>query len=823
MRTRRLAILVAAGCFGMAAAAQPPPPVEVPPWESHGFSVVAADPPRIAFAGQTVYRRVTFRNDGSLTWRPGDGFRLSYHWRDRRGAIAEFEGERTELPGPVPSGASIEVALRVLMPERAGRYAWEPDVVQERVRWVSLTDPTRTAPYRVLVLPDWAVAVGGILPAVVALAGVLVAGRRFPTDRLARLAAGAWLGVGLLAKPTFLYAAMSTSPESPSRWLGAFTVATLCLLLAPLPRRVLAVLAWALAAAASVFIWADILYFRFFDDLISVGALQATGNLRDLGGAVQELARTSDAFLFLDLPIGLVLAARLARNTAAPSPRRRWALGLATLTLAAGIAVRLRDPRPTPRNEVRTTLLERLGLWPFTAEEALAAVFEAAQPSDLGPADRAQLDELFAESRERRAGQAPWFGVARDRNLLLLQVESMQGFVVGLTVEGQEVTPHLNRLAREALYYPTFFDQTGAGRSSAGDFVAQTSLVPAAASIAYAAPGKPFDTIASTLAASGYTTLSAVPFRSSFWNRRLTHPTYGYATSLFRDDFAEGVRVGWGLNDREFFQQMQPRLAALPQPWCAWLTTLSLHFPYQEFPEALEVLELGALEGTPMGNYLHGMHLFDRALGELLDGLAAAGLLDSTVIAVWGDHDAGLTWERERGTTDRRRGWGRSVASRIVGTDDAGLTWERERGTTDPRREKVRRRFLDRVPFVVRVPGSQAPRGHEELPAGHLDIAPTLVALFGMDPGPIAWQGRNLLGAPGDDPIVHPGGSWVTRRHLRMDDGSCWSVRDLTELPPASCAGENLIAERQLWVARQTVRYGLQRELSEALAALSHN
>src|SRR3989442_1445360 len=120
------------------------------------------------------------------------------------------------------------------------------------------------------------------------------------------------------------------------------------------------------------------------------------------------------------------------------------------------------------------------------------------------------------------------------------------------------------------------------------------------------------------------------------------HPSYGFARSLFEPDFMLTEQIGWGLNDRDFLQQMAPRLAALPQPFLAWLITLSLHHPFDDFPDAHKELALGSLERTPFGNYLHTMHFFDGALDAFLSSLARLGLLDRTMIAVFGDHDAGF-------------------------------------------------------------------------------------------------------------------------------------------------------------------------------------
>ena len=81
--------------------------------------------------------------------------------------------------------------------------------------------------------------------------------------------------------------------------------------------------------------------------------------------------------------------------------------------------------------------------------------------------------------------------------------------------------------------------------------------------------------------------------------------------------------------------------------WFVEPHTLSPRLAFAGFPDRYKVLRLGARDGTPFGNYLHTMHYLDAAFGDLLDGLRRAGLLDRTVIALWGDHPAGLTWNEE--------------------------------------------------------------------------------------------------------------------------------------------------------------------------------
>ena len=61
-----------------------------------------------------------------------------------------------------------------------------------------------------------------------------------------------------------------------------------------------------------------------------------------------------------------------------------------------------------------------------------------------------QLSEIrkFCETRNNGRLPGEYAGTARGRNLIIIQVESLQQFVVDLKINGIEVTPNLNRFAR---------------------------------------------------------------------------------------------------------------------------------------------------------------------------------------------------------------------------------------------------------------------------------------------------------------------------------------------------------------------------------------
>src|SRR5262249_40341774 len=267
------------------------------------------------------------------------------------------------------------------------------------------------------------------------------------------------------------------------------------------------------------------------------------------------------------------------------------------------------------------------------------------------------------------------------------------------------------------------------------------------------------------------------------------HPSYGFQPTLFESDFQMTEQIGWGLNDRDFLQQMVPRLAALPRPFLAWLITLSLHYPYADFPAAHKVLRLGPIEGTSFGNYLHTMRFLDQALEDFKIALAAKGLLDDSVIVVFGDHDAGFARDE-------------SLAATIgVRADDVGWT------------------LNDRVPLFIRAPGLH---GECATPAGQTDLAPTLLGLVGVDASRLPYVGPGLFETAASRPLPRPYGDWIDARHLSLTRGADRVCMDLARRLAAdgdACAASDEAARRERDVSRLVVTDDLQRRIWERLRA----
>ena len=532
--------------------------------------------------------------------------------------------------------------------------------------------------------------------------------------------------VSLLAKLLLLGAALDNSSFPSQRASLGATAAMV--LLASIPavwcapgRRVLVLLT--INVLGTTLALADVIHFRYYGDVLSFAEFAHAHQLLVVGSSILGLAQSWHVLLYADVLI-LGLLARLWRDRRRTGVRRSMRLavsvGLITAALALSIApMRLVWTDPEEVFEYATTRREvavAIGLLPHHLYDAgIHVMYPLAGRLGVDAEDRDRVRRfLRAQDRPPYAG-ATLSGVARGRNLIIVMAESLQSFPLDLTIDGQEVAPELSRFATESLRFENFYDQTYLGTTSDGEFTSLQSLHPlpvGAVSTRYAS--NDYHGLPAILSEAGYATVSASGEPGDFWNKRQMHPKLGFERSYFAASYQQTETFGMGLSDGEFFRQTIPILRERPEPFMAFLMTLSNHHPYV-IPARHRTLRLGQLEGTLLGNYLHSVHYFDSVFGQLIESLNQSGLLDRSVVAVYGDHQG--FWEHVPGL------------ARLLGYEESDevRSWEAR----------------TRLPFLIRLPDGQHART-QSIPAGHLDVAPTLLDLLGVSDPSSVMLGRAL-------------------------------------------------------------------------------
>ena len=254
-------------------------------------------------------------------------------------------------------------------------------------------------------------------------------------------------------------------------------------------------------------------------------------------------------------------------------------------------------------------------------------------------------------------------GIFQGKNVIVIHAESIQQFVIGMSFNGEELTPNLNKLASESIYFDNFYSQVSVGTSSDAEFTSLTSLMPTNTGTAFVSYfDRTYVSMPSLLSDKGYYTFVMHANKANFWNRDLMYASLGYQRFYSKDDYDIDEVVGLGLSDTSFFRQSVEKLKEINEmgkPYYGTLIMLSNHTPFIDSAAMTDyevdmkeevTLEDGTvttvshpyMEGTKLGQYLKSVHYADQALGEFIVLLESEGLLENTVLVLYGDHDARL-------------------------------------------------------------------------------------------------------------------------------------------------------------------------------------
>lgn len=741
-------------------------------------------PPALLWAGLRAEVPVEVTNTGSQLWSEAAGDHLSYHWRQLDGKVLVWDGDRTSLPGPLQPGQTVRVALRVRPPKQPGRYLLELAMVREQVCWYprpragAPTATVRVWPREPFMAVGFFLASSGLV--------LLARWRRWPVFLL--LGPGLWLvAVSWVAAKLF---AIRADCEGP-RPFDPFLLSTACAVSWPwvlLPRRLRGPGMAVLGLLVTLVALADTLYLRFFGSIVPLAAWRGAGQLGQVWDSVRSLMAPGDGWFALVAAACLAMVVWPAASEGKKPAGRWWGWLLAGTLLAAALPAYLLVQRlvtDTVGQQVFSLQhrAREMGLWGAHLLD-VGRTLRDLLGRGLDEDSKRQVMRFFAQRAEHaRTLAPPYLGVAKGYNLILIQVESLQQFVLGLSVNGQEVTPFLNQLARRALYFSWLFDQTNQGRSSDGEFIALNSQHALAEGAAvFRAVGNRFLALPELLRRQGYHTLSAHAFERGFWNRALLHPRYGFQQMFFKRELGPGEVIGWGLADGVFFAKLLPILEKTPQPFFAFLITLGLHHPFDQFPAARKMLRLPDLGDPALANYLQAMRYFDASLESFLRGLEARGLTARTVVALYGDHEAGFPLEAP-------------LANLL------GVSWSPGRLV-----------WLRRVPFLVWAPGSGL-AGEVAEPGGQVDIGPTLLALLGQS-RPASFVGLPLVAGRGTVVPLADGSAVDGQRIWNEPYGRCEARLSLAVQPAEACGELRAAAARELLASRQVVLHDLVPALS---------
>ena len=424
-------------------------------------------------------------------------------------------------------------------------------------------------------------------------------------------------------------------------------------------------------------------YYVFYTSFASVSLLSTLGLVGDVGDSLTEKLRVIDfvyllgPIMFYMIHIGLKKKTYYQFVAKVENGKKMFAS-----TLLAGIIIlsfTLVNMTGTDASRLvkqwnREYIVQRFGIILYHGNDLVQSL--TPKINSLFGYDEAakSFREYFAEKELEEKQPNKYTGVLEGMNVIFIHLESVHNYLIDMEINGTEVTPTINELADEGMYFSNFYPQISIGTSSDTEFTLNTSLMPANIGTAFVQYSDvTYDSIPKILSDKGYYTFSAHANDASMWNRKVMHPNLGYQELIFKEsfDYTEKTdRLGLGLNDEAFFYQLQSKLEKIENEHANYMGTLiqlSNHSPYaatEQHPEMYdkfgkldltntytieneddekETITDQYLEDSKLGNYLISAHYGDMALGTFIEYVENSEYYNNTVFVLYGDHDARLS------------------------------------------------------------------------------------------------------------------------------------------------------------------------------------
>ena len=235
-------------------------------------------------------------------------------------------------------------------------------------------------------------------------------------------------------------------------------------------------------------------------------------------------------------------------------------------------------------------------------------------------------------------------GKLENKNILIVQLESIQEFVVNKTINGKEITPNLNKFLKENIQFNNMHMQSYSSTADS-EYTFVTSTYPMENGMSYSKYFlNKYDNIFEMYNNGNYYTSYMHGNVGSFWNRGNVYSRMNIDNISFIDKFEnQSEMISGYLSDELFYKQAVEKLKQQETPFMTFLVSSSSHtafdLPGIENKYDKVNIDVGKYKDTYFGNYLEAANYADYAFGILVNELKQVGLYEDLSILVFGDHN----------------------------------------------------------------------------------------------------------------------------------------------------------------------------------------
>lgn len=462
----------------------------------------------------------------------------------------------------------------------------------------------------------------------------------------------------------------------------------------------------------------NLLYYRTYYTHIPLSSYVLAGNLTDFTESVRDSFRMIDVLLPLSSVVTIFMAFRKPDRKGSSLIRRlpgyfavlvgTALLNMACLSFYGGFHQSFNAIRQSP--------------YLCSSCAPMFTVFGCVY-YDLTEQQQEITPEIDQRIGSWLAAQPAWTplpdSIETRRNCILILAESFESWVLEQEVEGQEITPCLNRLLKEptTLYAPHVLTQVKGGRSIDAQLMINAGMLPLNSG-AYSSlyPDNHYATLPKAMHELKHSRNYLLTIdKVSTWNQGAIAYSFGLDTIIAYHDFrkAEAFGTHKRIGDVPFFEQCSEKISdgeiwKQDETVFMQFVTYSGHAPFV-LPQHLQEISFSDSIPAKAADYMKTARYTDKALGQFVDFLKSRPEYKETLIVITGDHE--------------------------------GLAFYRNELCQAPATQGI---VSDKPYTPLIILNSPVGMRYEDV-MGQIDIYPTLLQLLGLERYPWKGMGQSIL------------------------------------------------------------------------------
>ncbi len=430
---------------------------------------------------------------------------------------------------------------------------------------------------------------------------------------------------------------------------SAFII-SMIICLCMLPNRTRSVTTIVIDIIISIILFADNIYHTYSSSVLSVAQILNLQYGEEIMDTLPMLLQLKQVLYFVDIIAIIILLStkilKLEKKEKMTLKRRMIKLGICIIAIIGLIRVDMNFIQKTKEDPFNKDMQVKKGtIYGYHIADIGNTINIKKQAKYAEKENMLEEYQTLKTEYETKYGESNYDlqNAINGKNVIILQLESIQEFVINKEINGKEITPNLNQFINQNIEFSNMFMQSYSSTADS-EFSTVTSLYPMENGMSYSRYyTNRYDDIFTMFKNKGYTTSYMHGNYGFFWNRDNVYKQFGVDHIELKDQFQDTSENIMGyLSDELLYRQAVEKLKQYDMPFISYIVSASSHtsFSMEGLQDRNKInIDVGKYKNTFFGNYLEAVNYADYAFGIFIEELKKADLYEDTTILLFGDHN----------------------------------------------------------------------------------------------------------------------------------------------------------------------------------------